>query len=324
MRALVTGATGFIGRRLVDRLLAQGDEVVALVRDGRHGLPSTVRIQAGDLTRRDTLGDAGVGCRRLYHLAGLITFDPREREHLRQVNAQGTADLLRAAERWDVERSVVVSSACTVGLSATPDRLLDEEAEPSPATVSANPYLASKLEAEHFAASVAKTRHVVVVNPSTVYGPGDHSLNSGTLIRQVARAPALPLPPGGSNVVDVDDVVTGILLAAERGHPGQRYLLGGYNLHFTEIIETMARVVGRRPLLLPVPRFTRGLFAAAAWGLGRLAGSRLLTAQIVEDLFAFKFYSSRRAHDELGWTPRTSFEQSVRGAWAYYRERGLV
>jgi dihydroflavonol-4-reductase len=328
MRALVTGATGFIGRRLVDRLLAGGNEVVALVRDrgpgGRGGLPPGVRVHPGDLTRPETLGDAGRGCARLYHLAGLVTFDPRAHERLHRVNGRGTADLLSAAAGWGVARTVVVSSACTVGLADSARRLLDEDAAPTRAVVAANPYLASKLEAERVAVEAARTQHVVVVNPSTVYGPGDHSLNSGTLIRQVARAPAVPVPPGGSNVVDVDDVVTGILLAAERGHPGRRYLLGGHNLSFREIIETIVEVTGRRPWLLPVPRIARGLCAAAAWGVGRLAGARLLTPQIVDDLFAFKFYSSRRAREELGWAARASFEQSVRGAWAYYRERGLL
>jgi dihydroflavonol-4-reductase len=324
VRTVVTGAAGFIGRRLVSRLLARGDEVIAVVRRDAARLPAPARVERIDITRPDGLGRILEGAERLYHLAALVTFDPRERGRLRRVNADGTRHVLDASVQADVERIVLVSSAATLGVSPASDQLLDEEAQPAPRVVAANPYLASKLEAEQAAIGAAARQHVVIVNPTTVYGPGDHSLNSGTLIRQVATAPALPVPPGGGNVVDVDDVVDGILLAGEHGRPGRRYLLGAHNLRFSEILARVAGVVGRRPLLVPVPRWSRGAFAAAAWALGRVSGSRLLTPQIVGDLFSFKFYSCRRAHQELGWQPRVPFDDSVARAWDYYRGEGLL
>jgi dihydroflavonol-4-reductase len=124
--------------------------------------------------------------------------------------------------------------------------------------------------------------------------------------------------------VDVDDVVGGILAAAERGESGRRYVLGGENLPFGRIMATIARVTGSRGRRMPVPRIARRPMQAAAWLLMRVTGSRFLTPQIVGDMFAWKYYSSERAAAELGWTPGYRFEQSVQRAWDYYVKQGLL
>ncbi len=324
--SFVTGATGFIGRRLVDRLLVEGHEVVALVRHDQHGLPSSVRTVRGDILVPESLTEAGVGCSHVFHLAASVSFDPKQRAELERVNATGTQHLLEAANTWRAQRTVVVSSAITLGLSSTSDRILDEETTADAQQASRNPYMASKLAAEviALAPTVDGASDVVVVNPTTVYGPGDTSLNSGTLIGKVANGKVLPVPSGGGNVVDVDDVVRGILAASKRGVGGRRYVLGAENLSFAEIFDTVAKVVGKRPLMVPVPQWTRPLFGAAAGVLGAVTGGRFLTPQLIEDLFSFKYYSHARAQAELGWQPSYTFAESVQRAWAFYREQGLL
>jgi dihydroflavonol-4-reductase len=324
VRAFVTGATGFIGRRLVNQLLMNDVEVVALVRREDHRLPAGVQIAHGDVLQPDSFGDAGKGCDRVFHLAAKITFDPRQRAELIRCNGEGTAHVLSAAQRWSVARVVVMSSAITLGLSYSDGAILDEDASPAAAMLQRNPYMAGKLAAEASAAAAAKHQHVVIVNPTTVYGPGDRGLNSGALIARVYRSLVLPVPPGGGNVVDVDDVVAGILAAAERGATGRRYVLGGENLRFSQIFSTVAEVVGRRPLFVPVGRWMRRPTAGAAWLAGRLTGSRFLTPQVVGDMFAFKFYTSDRARRELGYAPQYSFRQSVARAWEFYQREGLI
>lgn len=278
----------------------------------------------GDILEPESLGDAGRGCQRLYHLAALVTFDPRRREELLRVNGQGTANVLAAARRWGIERCVVVSSAITLGISPSADTVLEEDATPSEADVRRNPYLAGKLAAERAAAEAASGLHVTIVNPTTVYGPGDRTMNSGTLIAKIARSRLVPVPPGGGNVVDVDDMAEGILAAGERGQSGRRYVLGGANLRFAEVFATIAEVLGRRPRWVRVPRLMRAPMAAAAWLLGRLTGNRFLTPQIVGDLFRFKYYSSARAAKELGWAAERPFRESVERACAFYRQEGLL
>jgi len=325
VKAFVTGATGFIGSRLVELLVGHGHEVVAFARRRRRWVPEGVRLVLGDVLDAESLGDAGRDCQRLYHLAALVTFDPRRREELLRVNGQGTANILAAARRWGVERCVVVSSAITLGLSRSPDAIMDEECVAREADARRNPYLASKLAAEQAAAVAAQEgQAVTIVNPTTVYGPGDRTLNSGTLVATIARSRLVPVPPGGANVVDVDDVAEGILAAGERGTAGRRYVLGGANLRFAEIFCIIAKVAGRRPRWLRLPRCARLPMAAAAWVAGRLRGNRFLTPQIVADLFAYKFYSSARAADELGWRATRSFRESVERAYAFYRREGLI
>ncbi|MEE9294090.1 MAG: NAD-dependent epimerase/dehydratase family protein [Phycisphaerae bacterium] len=337
MRAFVTGATGFIGRRLVERLLQAGDEVTALVRptlphgrvsdgESRIVLPPPVRVVHGALCDHvKSLQSAMTGCDIVYHLAARISFDAAELEQLLQINAGGTRNVLMAAKAASVVRTVVVSSACTIGLSHHGDRLLDESARCDQSLPQRNPYMRSKLAAEAHAFEAARAgQDVVVVNPTTVFGPGDRSLNSGTIVRQMARARVMPVPPGGTNVIDVDDAAEGIRAVGLRGRSGRRYILGGSNLRFQQIVERVAEVIGRRPLLVPLPSMARHPMAAAAWAVQRISRSRLITPQIVADTFAFKFFSSRRAESECGWRAQRDFTSTLAAAWDYYRREGLI
>jgi dihydroflavonol-4-reductase len=326
MRAFVTGATGFIGRRLVERLVGLGETVTALVRDQAQELPTRVAPVAGRLEDGpDKLAAGMADCDVVFHLAAMVTFDPRRLPELVRVNAEGTRTVLSAAAKAGVARTVFVSSACTMGLSHRATDILSEDAPLDPSLEQRNPYMRSKRLAEAYAIEAADAgQAVTIVNPTTVFGPGDRTLNSGTLVRQVAQAAAMPVPPGGSNVIDVDDVVDGILAAAQHGLAGRRYILGGANLTFREILEQIAAVVGRRPLLVPLPGVARLPMTAAAWLVQRATGSRLITPQIVGDTFAYKFYSSKLAESELGWRARRSFTSTLSAAWDYYRRENLI
>jgi dihydroflavonol-4-reductase len=324
MKALVTGATGFVGRRLAKRLLNEGVEVYALSRDHRERLPKEVRPVVGDILSPDLLAASGLRVDRVYHLAALITFDPRRRDELLRVNGEGTANVLGAARRCGAESTVVVSSACTIGLSRNRNVSLDEDSPFPDQLARANPYLESKLVCEQVASASSSSQKVVIVNPTTIYGRGDYTLNSGTLVLKVARAKVLPVPPGGSNVVDVDDVVEGILAAGEKGRSGRRYILGGANLTFAEIFATVARIVNARPALVPLPHLLREPMAMAAKLAGCLSRDRFVTSQIVRDLFVFKYYSSFRAGQELNWSATRTFDQSIEAAWDFYAEQGFV
>lgn len=324
MKIFVTGATGYIGRRLSEKLVAMGHHVYALVRNNNHGLPSSILTQRGDLFEANTLRRALSGCDRLYHLAALIQFKPSSSQALLRVNRDGTQAVLTAARDVGVERTVVVSSASTVGISDRADLFLDEGTGFEKKWAVRNPYLQSKKQAELLTFEMAAAgQAITVVNPTTVYGPGDYSLNSGTLIHTVAGARVVPIPPGGSNVVDVDDVVAGILAAGEHGRPGRRYILGGENLTFARICKTIAQVLDHHPVFLPIPMGLRKPLGAIGAVTGQITGSRFLTRQIVSDLFAFKFYNCERAKMELGWVPHYTFEDSVKRAWDFYQKEQI-
>ncbi len=326
MRALVTGATGFIGRRLIGELLRAGDSVTALVRSEAQDLPIGVATRPASMEDGvEHLTTCMRGHDIVYHLAARVSFNPAESAELLRVNAEGTRRILAAACQAGVRRSVIVSSACTMGISHDPSVVLDEDSPLDPLLVRRNPYLASKLAAErHALEAVDRGQWVTIVNPTTVFGTGDRSLNSGTLVRQVAQARIIPVPSGGSNVIDIDDVVAGIRAAARRGRAGVRYILGGANLRFREIIEHIAHVIERRPIIVPMPAAARRPMMAAAWLIQWITGSRLLTPQIVGDTFSYKFYSCRRAELELSWRARRSFTATLADAWEYYLREGLI
>lgn len=324
MKVFVTGATGFIGKRLVDKLIKNGDEVIALVRNQKHNLPNEVKVIYGDIIEMDSFKYAGAGCSRLYHLAAMITFDPKRRDELLRINGQGTLNILSAAKYWDIDRTVIISSACTMGLSYKKEQILNETNQPNSELIANNPYMESKLLAERYAIESTKNQTVVVVNPTTVYGPGDWTLNSGTLILKISKSKVIPVPSGGSNVIDVDDVVEGIIAAGERGKSGSRYILGGENLSFKEIFSEIADVVDCNPLFVRLPHFMRIPMSVSVGVLGKITQNRFLTSQIIGDMFAYKFYSNKLAKEKLGWVPRYTFKESIERAIEFYRREGLL
>ncbi len=325
MKFLVTGGTGFIGRRLVERLLERQDAVVALVHRDPVGLPDNVQIVRGDLLDADAAAKVCQGCDGVFHLAAKISFRAADAAQLLRVNRDGTARILDAARKTGVRRVVAASSATTIGRSSDPQTPLDESSQPNEALLSKNAYLKSKWEMEAVCRQAARAgQEVVIVNPTTVYGAGDHRMNSGTLVRQVATSRWMPVPPGGSNVVDVDDVVEGMLAAFARGRPGERYILGGHNFTFLAICRKIADAVGRHPRFFVLPFWMRLPAVLAAYGISRVTKNQVLTPQNVSDTFAFKYFSSERAARELGWRAARSFEETIRHAWAFYRESGLI
>ena len=324
MKIFITGATGFIGRRLTDKLVREGHEVTALTRNDNHRLPPAVKIAKGDMLDAGSLTPFAQKYNRLYHLAAMITFDPAKKVELMHANSLGTSNILNAAVSWGIETIVVASSACTMGITFDKNKVQDETSVPDECLAKGNPYMCSKLETEKEALEFSKKARVIIVNPTTVYGPGDYSLNSGTLIAKIATSSVIPVPPGGGNVVDVDDLVEGIIAAGERGKSGSRYILGGHNLLFRDIFKTVAEVVGKKPLFIPMPGFMRVPMSAAAAILGIITKSRFITPQIVSDLFAYKFCSSSLAEKELGWKAGTPFKDSVARAWEFYKKEKLI
>lgn len=324
VKAFVTGATGFIGRSLVNRLLEKGFKVTALARNKDHGLPDDVRVVYGDILEVDSLKALGKGCDILFHLSGMISFDPAKEEVLTRVNGQGTGNILKMAFYCDIEKTVVVSSACTFGISFTKDLIIDESSVPESQLWKRNPYMKSKMDAEDKAMKASENQYVVIVNPTTVYGAGDSALNSGTLIKRIYQSKILPVPPGGCNVIDVTDVSDGIIQASIKGKTGRKYILAGSNQSFASLFSVISDVTNNHPILVPLYRWMRPAFSAAVVITGKITGNRFFTRQIADDMFAYKYYSNIRAQEELDWSPKCSFSASVREAFVFYKREGLM
>ena len=258
MRALVTGAAGFIGSHVAAALDGAGWEVR---RFDLRGGPGFVR---GDLLDRAALRGAMDGVDAVFHLAALYSYSPRDAPAMQRVNVEGTRAVIEEA---DGRRVVHTSSCATCGPVA--GRAATEDDEPAPWELRI-PYKRTKLAGERIALeAAARGADVVVVNPTTPVGPGDlRPTPTGKMVADVASGRARAyLARSALNIVAVEDVARGHLLAFERGDAGRRYLLGGENLAMREVFATIAHAAGRRPPRLAVPWSAA---YAAAWVASRV------------------------------------------------------
>lgn len=251
MTAFVTGATGFLGGRLVEKLRDRGDEVVCLVRSPEKAARLQeigCRLVAGDLADSDAIRTGVEGATVVYHVAADYRVGVHDSvlEQMRDANVGGTERVIDAAHAAAVEKIVYVSTINVFG--DTRGEIADEET-PHRTSGNASKYEQTKVEAH--AAALAKVRTgapVVIVQPGTIYGPGDPSA-MGTQMRGAAagKLPGIAFPQFGMNFVHVDDVADGVIAAAERGKPGESYILGGENRTFKEAIEAAAAAGGSKP-----------------------------------------------------------------------------
>lgn len=247
---LVTGATGFLGKHLVNALKRQCPEstVRVLCRgvsvwDQDHG----IHVVRGDVTRLEDALAATQGAREIYHLAGMVSRNPKDQEALYHTHVEGTRNVCEAARQHKVEKLVVVSSSGTVAVSREPI-IHNEESGFKTEVVGEWPYYLSKIFAEKVALDYVR-RHglpVVIVNPSLVLGPGDDRESSTGDVALFLQGQILAVPGGGLSFLDVRDAAAGLMSAMRKGRVGERYLLGGTNWTFRELIEKVARISGRR------------------------------------------------------------------------------
>jgi dihydroflavonol-4-reductase len=327
MKVLVTGATGFVGAAVARALGRGGWQVRVLVRAGsdrRNLQPLAVEVVEGDLADLRSLERALEGCAGLFHLAADYRLGARDPRQLYRTNVEGTRNILSAARTVDVGRIVYTSSVATIGIPS--DGSPGEESTPVALSNMIGHYKRSKYLAEEVVRDAARTgMSVVIVNPSTPVGPGDvKPTPTGQLVLDAASGRMPAYVDTGLNIVHVDDVAAGHLLAYERGTPGERYILGGENMTLQTILEQIARLVGRKPPRIRLPYAAVLPVAYLAEGFARVSGrSGRVTLEGVRMSRKRMFFSSGRAISELGYRwrpPLEAFEDAVR----WFRECGLL
>lgn len=327
MRALVTGATGFVGAAVARALIREGWDVRALARKGsdrRNLQPLPLEVIEGDLNERASLDRAIDRCQGLFHVAAdyrLGALDPRQ---LYQTNVEGTRNILDAARQAGVGRIVYTSSVATVGIPK--DGSPGNEDTPVSVDDMIGHYKRSKFLAEQVVREAARSGlPVVIVNPSTPIGPGDiKPTPTGRMVLDAAAGRMPAYVDTGLNVVHVDDVAAGHLLAFQRGQPGQRYILGGQDMTLREILVEIARIVGRQPPRVRLPTSVVFPIACVAEVIARVTGRPgRITVESVRMARKRMFFSSDKAARELGyqWRPPT---EALRDAIAWLRLQGSL
>ncbi len=328
MKALVTGATGFIGSNVVRALLQQGYSVRVLLREGSNranlaGL--AVETVAGDVRDRASVEHALKGCDYVFHAAAAYALWIPEPQVVYDTNVEGTVNVLNAARAAGVRKAVYTSTESTIGIAENGE--LGTEAmfvEPSDL---AGHYKRSKYLAEQIALRMAgEGLDVVVVNPTTPVGRGDvRPTPTGQIVVDYLNGKMPAYVNTGLNLVDVEDVAMGHVLALQRGQPGERYILGNRNLTLKEILRALSRVTGR-----PAPRVRLPIWVALWAAYASEFAARRITGGPpripvtgVKVARHFRFFDCSKAVRELGM-PQTPIEEALEKAVRWFQEHGYA
>jgi len=328
MRVFITGATGFVGGAVVRRLVEAGHQVRALVRptsDLRQLEGLEVERIVGDLADEEALRQGMAGCDWVFHVAALYSFWGHPWEAFYEVNVEGTRRVLEIAREGGVARIVYTSSIAALGFNR--DRTPATEETPVTLEDKIGHYKRSKFLAEQVALEFARQgTPVVIVNPAAPVGVGDYKPTpTGQMIVDFLHGRMFGYVDAGMNIVDVEDVAEGHLLAAERGRVGERYILGGENLSLKEVLDILAEVSGRPPVRLRIPYPVALGWAYVDVALARLIPGRVpsATPEKVRISRQPEYYDSSKAMRELGYRPRPARE-ALRKAVEWYRAHGYA
>jgi nucleoside-diphosphate-sugar epimerase len=322
MRAFVTGGTGFIGGRVVRKLRGRGDEVVALVRSPARASDLAelgCELVEGDLTSADAIRRGVQGCDAVFHIAAVykIGIPASERGSMREANVRGTELVLDAATEANVKRIVYVSTIAAFG--NTHGEIVDETYH-----YDGDDFLSCYEETKYQSHEVALDRikrgaPIVIVQPGGVYGPGDHS-ELGNIIDQTrtGKLKMLMFAETGFNLVHVDDVAEGILLAHDRGKTGEAYVLGGEISTMGDLVRKVADISGRNAPSREMPVSLMKMAIPIGPVVGKVMGFPPNLRELIRSSDGVTYWATdEKARRELGYAPRdmeTGLRQTLEGS----------
>jgi len=326
--AFVTGASGFVGSAVARALLASGYQVRALVRktSPRVNLDlAGLQIVEGDMRDERTVAQAAAGARYVFHVAAdyrLWAPDPVE---IVRNNVDGTRAVLRAAQAAGAERIVYTSSVATLRLN--PDGVPADESVMLSEDAAIGAYKRSKVAAESLALQMVADGGVpvVIVSPSTPIGPRDvRPTPTGRIIVEAASGRIPAFVDTGLNLVHVDDVARGHLLALRLGQIGQRYILGGENVSLARMLEMIAGLTGRAAPRVRLPRRAVYPIAFASEVIARFTGREPFATLDGLRMARYRmFFTSAKAQSELGYSARPAIE-ALKDAIDWFRQAHMI
>jgi dihydroflavonol-4-reductase len=309
MKAFVTGGTGFIGQRVIQRLRNRGDDVVALVRDPSRAADLAdqgVELVEGDLTSADAIRRGVEGADGVFHIAAVykVGIPKKDHEAMYDANVRGTERILDAAEAAGVGRILYVSTGNVFG--DTKGAVVDETYRRDLSQGFLSYYDETKFRSHEIVRErIAQGAPIVIVQPGVVYGPGDHS-EVGNLIDQLrtGKLRMRMFPDARYNFVFVDDVADGILLAHDKGQAGEAYLLGGEVASMDDLYEKTAAVLGKKPPRMALPVAMAKASSPLGPVIGPLMGFPPNMKELVKTSDVTITFTDEKARRELGYQGR--------------------
>jgi dihydroflavonol-4-reductase len=306
---LVTGGTGFLGAHLLRYLVESGEKNIRVMASSIPEWVNELGIEGvqGSVTSREDIERALEGVSEVYHLAGMVSRDPKDSRRMFEIHVDGTRNLCEAAASGSVKSIVLVSTSGTIAVSDNAETLPDESYPPPLEIISRWPYYSSKLYQENVAIErfSGKGRRLSIVNPSLLLGPGDSRLSSTKIVLDFLSRKINAVPSGGLNFVDVRDVVPVLYNAMKQGQHKERYLVGAVNWSFEKFfgrLERLTKVNGPR-LKLPSSitvngsRMLHSLFSH--WNM-----SSPVSPDEIEMAEHFWYLDSSKAKSRLNFSPR--------------------
>jgi dihydroflavonol-4-reductase len=325
---LVTGASGFVGSAVLRALAGRGLKPRALVRptSPRANLEGVdCEIALGDMTSAEDMARAMAGVTHLFHVAADYRLWARDPADIVRANLDGTRTVMEAALAVGVRRIVYTSSVATLRVAGV-GHVADETAPLAPGEA-IGAYKESKVVAERLVERLVSERGLpaVIVNPSTPIGPRDiKPTPTGRIVVEAAMGRIPAFIDTGLNLVHVDDVARGHLLAMETGRIGERYILGGQDATLAQMLGEIARLVGRKPPTVRLPRTPFHPLAVVAEAVARVTGREpFLTRDALKMAAHHMFFTSAKAEAELGYHARP-YAEALADALAWFRTRGYV
>jgi dihydroflavonol-4-reductase len=326
-RVVITGASGLLGGNLAAELVAAGHQVAAIRRAGtRSGHLDDVPIEwhEAELGSTSALTEAFRGTACVFHCAAQVNVKRNVTPEMIASNVTGTANVIDATVAANVPRLVHTSSVVAIGLS--------RDGQPCDETATWNfdteglldAYAITKHQAEDVVQTARDRVDAVIVNPTYMFGPRDAKPSSGRLIVDVARGRVPGWTPGYNNFVDVRDVARGMIAAWQRGRRGERYILGGHEMTYGDVMRKIAEAAGTRPPRLRVPRAAAWLFGK--WGdlVERSGREPVVNSVQIRYAYTDKFrFKSDKATRELGYRAGP-LEPALRDAVAWFRAHGML
>ena len=327
-KILVTGASGFVGSAVARKLVEAGFSVRALVRGTSpraHLAGLGLDFFEGDLRDRKSVERAIAGMRYAFHVAADYRLWARDPSEIFASNVEGTRNLMEEAMRAGVERVIYTSSVATIALRT--DGMAADETSPLREDQGIGAYKRSKIAAERLVEAMVAERGLaaVIVNPSTPIGPGDvRPTPTGRIIIEAAKGRIPAFIDTGLNLVHVDDVASGHLAALRHGKIGERYILGGQDVLFSQMLRDIAGLVGRRAARVRLPWRALIPVAFVAEAVANVTGREPFAT--LDGVYMAKyrmFFASTKAEQELGYRSRRYIE-GIDDAVRWFRDAGYL